>query len=554
MSPRRLRLRSAPPLVRLVNAFERPLDNAVATARTCYSGKGIVYAEEVGGDLLETGEERERRRNRATSGQVHLRRRAPHDLQHAHFQFALEHVSRQFLWTFLHAHPFYNSEQVSQRYVKVKPRRYARAGAGRPRGAGALRGRAGAAGGRVPPADCEPLRRSRRELYFGVFPGRARDPEKWAREIRRRRRRSRATSCRSRPRLPATTRSPAITLLRYWRLCEQYDVPERARWSSTRWSRRCSRTTRLPRRARGPDAARGDARGPRASRPPAGVIDPARAAVFRDEFDAALGGRVSRLVGLEADNEAVLAAGGARGAGPAARGALGRRGDPRWRLDPAANAILGETLNLTTLDKLSRALLPRVVHVPQEALPHRRQPGPAPPHDARLAAGAAGAPVGRARLRPSADRARGRARCGATSTRRWRGPGTRSAGCARWASSDEALAYLLPNAVAIRFTESADLSEPPPQARDAPLLQRAGGDLARVARRGAADPRGQPADRPVAAPALPLRLRGGKKPFCPEGNRYCGVPVWKQDPAEYGRVLRASARRGAGLEFAPATR
>ena len=45
--------------------------------------------------------------------------------QHAHFQFALENVSRQFLWTFLHSHPFYNSEQVSQRYVEVKRGNYA---------------------------------------------------------------------------------------------------------------------------------------------------------------------------------------------------------------------------------------------------------------------------------------------------------------------------------------------------------------------------------------------------------------------------------------------
>ena len=42
-------------------------------------------------------------------------------LQHATFQFALENVSRQAIWSFLHSHPFYNSEQVSQRYVEVKP-------------------------------------------------------------------------------------------------------------------------------------------------------------------------------------------------------------------------------------------------------------------------------------------------------------------------------------------------------------------------------------------------------------------------------------------------
>jgi thymidylate synthase ThyX len=39
--------------------------------------------------------------------------------QHAHFEFGLENVSRQLVWSFLHAHPFYNSEQQSQRYVRL---------------------------------------------------------------------------------------------------------------------------------------------------------------------------------------------------------------------------------------------------------------------------------------------------------------------------------------------------------------------------------------------------------------------------------------------------
>ena len=43
---------SPAPEVRLTNAFARPYDNAVATARTCYSAKGIVTTEEVGGDGL----------------------------------------------------------------------------------------------------------------------------------------------------------------------------------------------------------------------------------------------------------------------------------------------------------------------------------------------------------------------------------------------------------------------------------------------------------------------------------------------------------------------
>ncbi|MAE82250.1 MAG: hypothetical protein CMB80_05920, partial [Flammeovirgaceae bacterium] len=40
--------------------------------------------------------------------------------QHAHFTFAIEGVSRGTIWSFLHAHPFYNTSQQSQRYVQIK--------------------------------------------------------------------------------------------------------------------------------------------------------------------------------------------------------------------------------------------------------------------------------------------------------------------------------------------------------------------------------------------------------------------------------------------------
>src|SRR5262245_31653347 len=43
--------------------------------------------------------------------------------QHAHFEFGLENISRQFVLTFLHSYPFYNSEQSSQRYVKLREAR-----------------------------------------------------------------------------------------------------------------------------------------------------------------------------------------------------------------------------------------------------------------------------------------------------------------------------------------------------------------------------------------------------------------------------------------------
>ena len=93
---------SPPPKVRLVHAFDRPYENAVATARTCYSAKGIV-----------TEDQASAKPDRRDAIAKSIYEAGHHTtLQHAHFQFALENVSRQFLWTFLHRHPFYNSEQV----------------------------------------------------------------------------------------------------------------------------------------------------------------------------------------------------------------------------------------------------------------------------------------------------------------------------------------------------------------------------------------------------------------------------------------------------------
>ena len=108
--------------VTLVNAFARPYENAVATARTCYSSRGIVHTEDVSGrpDMdADAATRRDAMRDRIARSIFEAGHHTT--LQHAHFQFALSGVSRQFLWTFLHAHPFYNSEQVSQRYVEVKP-------------------------------------------------------------------------------------------------------------------------------------------------------------------------------------------------------------------------------------------------------------------------------------------------------------------------------------------------------------------------------------------------------------------------------------------------
>src|SRR5437588_5274120 len=97
---------SAPPRVTLRNAFAHPFDSAIAAARTCYSSR-LIGPEEIND------------KQRLNIGAATFFSGHHTVFQHAHFEFGLENVSRQFVWSFLHAHPFYNSEQQSQRYVRL---------------------------------------------------------------------------------------------------------------------------------------------------------------------------------------------------------------------------------------------------------------------------------------------------------------------------------------------------------------------------------------------------------------------------------------------------
>ena len=96
----------ARPRVTLRNFFPNAFDSAIAAARTCYSTR-IISSEEI------TEKQRLSIGSTTFSGGHHT------VFQHAHFEFGLENVSRHFVWNFLHGHPFYNSEQQSQRYVRL---------------------------------------------------------------------------------------------------------------------------------------------------------------------------------------------------------------------------------------------------------------------------------------------------------------------------------------------------------------------------------------------------------------------------------------------------
>ncbi len=104
--PDRVQFEAAAPSITLRNSFAHAYDSAIAAARTCYAPRLIGPEEVTDKQRVQIGA------STFYSGHHTV-------YQHAHFEFGLENVSRQFVWSFLHAHPFYNSEQQSQRYVRL---------------------------------------------------------------------------------------------------------------------------------------------------------------------------------------------------------------------------------------------------------------------------------------------------------------------------------------------------------------------------------------------------------------------------------------------------
>src|SRR5260370_15243447 len=90
----------------LRNSFAPPYDSAIAAARTCYAPR-LISPEEI------------TEKQRTTIGAATYYAGHHTVYQHAHFELGWETVSRQSVGSSRHAHPFYNSEQQSQRYVRL---------------------------------------------------------------------------------------------------------------------------------------------------------------------------------------------------------------------------------------------------------------------------------------------------------------------------------------------------------------------------------------------------------------------------------------------------
>jgi flavin-dependent thymidylate synthase len=95
--------------VTVLKSNYKPIDIAVGSARSCYFGKHIVTPEDAA-----IWDKKNELLNSIFKAGHHT------TLMHYHFTFLIEGMSRLLIWRLLHSHPFYNSEQVSQRYAKMK--------------------------------------------------------------------------------------------------------------------------------------------------------------------------------------------------------------------------------------------------------------------------------------------------------------------------------------------------------------------------------------------------------------------------------------------------
>jgi thymidylate synthase ThyX len=103
--------------------------------------------------------------------------------------------------------------------------------------------------------------------------------------------------------------------------------------------------------------------------------------------------------------------------------------------------------------------------------------------------------------------------------------------------SPEAWQYLLPNAVNVRFTESGSLLDQHHKwttrlcyNAQEEIWSTTLDEVRQVAERA-------PALSPFLLPPCGLRERAAQKPICPEGDRFCGVKVWRLPRSELLRVL-----------------
>lgn len=516
------------PIVILENAFQDPYNNAVATARTCYSSQ-VIHAADVDKD------ESTRLRRDAIAQSIY---KAGHHttIQHATFQFVLDKVSRQVIWSFLHSHPFYNSEQVSQRYVEMKPENFTTP---------ALQEE------NIPlykQAIAE-LMDAYHELsrlleptvvqeFQRLFPARAKalEDKKWKSAIKKR--------CQEVARyvLPVATHAhlyhtvSGLTLHRYHRLCQQFDVPLEQRIIVDKMVEAVNRfdpgffkfvEDPLPleqtleyQMMQTFDASL------RCCWPKA----------FMKEFDQELEGYSSRLIDYKVNAEAVLAQ-SVRSVMGVPKNAVSDEDAIDWVLNPAKNRYFSEALNLTSLSKLTRTMVhphftfkKKISHAADsQDQRHRMTPASRPVLIRQVLWDEPDyiVPV-LVQATPAALEF-----YQTTMKHLWQ----RMNQLVNSGESEQNVSYLLPNAFPVRFEESGDLLNFHHKWTHR-LCYTAQEEIWKTSQDEVLQIQKQfpKIGQYLGAPCW-MRKEAGVRPFCPEGDRFCGVTVWTLPVSKYTRLI-----------------
>ena len=509
--------------IELLGASGMPFADIVSTARTCYSSKGIVLPEDIS--------QNESKDPASYLPLVQSLYQAGHHttFQHSYLHFSMENISRHSIWSFLHSHPFYNSEQVSQRYVKVKKDQFFV-----PKGLSqttydilqscyqwqieSYNQFAAKLSGLV---EAEYLKRFKSR---GGTKTAQKEIQKKSWEI-------------ARYLLPLGTTAylhhtiSFITLLRYQRLCETFDVPSEQRDIVEQMIAAVFKADpQIDKLIEDPL--------PLEETPEykffekfGGHHDPIS---FNREFDAELGTQVSRLIDYQVNQEKTLAR-SIREIG----GYPSHVDDEKlisFVMDSGQNPILGESLNLSTHSKLMRSLL-HSHYVFQKKISHT-----ADSQDQRHRMTPGSRPVVQRHFTKEPDYITPfllklddelKLEYAQRMEKNWEFV---NEGLSKGMSFEQA-SYMLPNALAIRFTESGDLLNLKHKMAMR-LCYNAQEEIWQASLEEALQiSEVHPMIGKYLLPPCTIRKAAAVRPICPEGPRFCGVPVWKIERENYQRTI-----------------
>lgn len=515
------RFLSQEPEVNLVNAFDKPFISIIDAALTCYSGKGVVQSKESKSWFKNLAQDLYKAGHHTT-------------FQHAQFQFSLENISRQSIWSFFHSHMFYNSEQVSQRYVPMKRDSYA---------VPPLKNQALELYNEIISMQMDAYNELKKMLfpaasseYYRIFPGRIKKNKEYDKEVKKR------VQEIARYVLPVATFAymvhtvSGITLLRYKRLAEQFDVPLEQKLIVDKMVEEVLKFDPEYK-----NVVEIEDMLPLEETPEYKFLEEfykdniKPSELFFDEFDSSLEGKISKLIGYKGNNEQLLAG--------AVREVLGLSENEMTNsdaidrvLNPARNNLYGEALNLTTHSKLTRALYhssytfrKKISHTADsQDQRHRMTPG--------------SRPILITHLRDEPDFITPeliRQDDGVLSyykeimDKTWEG----ILKLRKLGIEDQFVIYLLPNAFPIRFTESSDLLNLHHK-HSMRLCYNAQEEIWRASLDEALQV--EEINSRIGKYLIPpcnQRLESGTTPICPEGERFCGVNVWNLNRGEYKRLI-----------------